>query len=143
MRPYSWIFGLGLALVCLPSLLAERASLLGTWVFDSDRKEVYMNSLGGFSGEPMAEISASMGMGRLENVSFELGKSKDGPFFARIDKNTNRTDKELVTIKRVGRELHLYGLRTGSRYRLQPITPSTVNLVSESDNVTIPLKKLY
>jgi len=125
-----------------PSLLRAELSAMGSWEFDEERREIYVNSVKATQrGGAMSEIAAEMGMARIENSFLTFGVDSRGPHLIRTDKTTGVAERKPVTIRRDGADLILTEEDTGAILRLQPIDGDHLTMVDEARKLIVPLKR--
>jgi hypothetical protein len=131
-----------LGFILLPAPLHAELSAMGTWEFDEDRRELYVNSVrAGQRGGAMPEIAAEMALAKIENTTFTFGSDARGPHLIRTDKTTGEAVRKPITVRRDGQDLIMTEEASGSVFRLHPVDKDHLTMIDEVRKVTIPLKR--
>tara|TARA_R110002096_G_scaffold159011_6_gene324634 strand:- start:2737 stop:3171 length:435 start_codon:yes stop_codon:yes gene_type:complete len=126
------------------SVVSADVSALGYWEFDTDRREVYIDSVKAsqIDTTSMSEIAAQMGMAKIQNSIYEFGFDKEGPYLEIKDKASNRWEMIRLKVEVVDGKLAMKKLESGDRLRMEPIDNDHMTLIDEGKKLKIPLRRI-
>lgn len=137
---------LALQLLGLSGLQAEKLTLLGFWNFDESRRADYIRSVKiQQANNQLGEIAAQMGMGKIENSSYEFGfdAGTKKPYLKIVDKTTKKIQTSYLDVEVTPeKELIMTDVETGNTFRVKPKNNDQMTLIDNAKKLTIPLRRI-
>ncbi|MEM7013567.1 MAG: hypothetical protein AAF585_19005 [Verrucomicrobiota bacterium] len=135
-----------LQLLGLSGLQAEKLTLLGFWNFDESRRADYIRSVKiQQANQQLGEIAAQMGMGKIENSSYEFGfdAATKKPYLKIVDKTTKKIETSYLEVEVTPeKELIMTDVETGNTFHVKPVNNDQMTLIDNARKLTIPLRRI-